>query len=63
MGSLSKTVITELTIKNNFTVSDVSMTASRALAVKGQKVSLNVHTDDFDQINSWSWEGFLVHLK
>jgi len=56
MGDLSKTVTTELTIKNNLTVSEISLATSRLVAVKGQKINIHVLTDDISQITDWSWE-------
>jgi len=56
MGDLSQTVVTELTIKNNVTISEISLTASRLVAVKGQKINVHVITDDTSQITDWSWE-------
>lgn len=56
MGSISKTVSTELTIKNQQEISDVNVIASKLLLVKGQNVVLDVITDNYDQIKSWSWE-------
>lgn len=56
MGNISKTVTTELTIKDQQEISDVNVIASKLILVKGQDVTLSVITDNFDQIKSWSWE-------
>lgn len=56
MGSLSKTVVADLTIKNEQVTSDVDVTASRFIVVQGQTINLAVVTDNFQQITAWSWE-------
>jgi len=56
MAGISKTVTTDLTIKNQVTYSDISVWATKLIAVKGQTVRLNVKTDNFEQIKTWSWE-------
>jgi hypothetical protein len=56
MGNISKTATTELTIKNQEIVSDVNVTATKLVAVEGQTITLNVITDNFEQIKQWSWE-------
>jgi len=56
MADISKTVTTDLTIKNQVTYSDISVWAKKLIAVKGQTVRLNVKTDNFEKIKSWSWE-------
>ncbi|WOH38697.1 hypothetical protein RI844_05645 [Thalassotalea fonticola] len=56
MGNLSQTVTTELTIENQETASDVIVTASKLIAVKGQAITLNVITENFEQIKQWSWQ-------
>jgi len=56
MGELSQTVVTELTIENDTNTSEINLTASRLVAVKGQKININVLTDNFSQITDWSWD-------
>ena len=56
MGGVIKKTTMDLLIKNSEVISTVNVTASRLVAVKGQKVTLNVITDNFEQIKSWSWE-------
>jgi len=56
MGSNTKIATTELTIINQEEISDVNVTASKLILVKGQVVTLNVITDNLEQIKSWSWE-------
>lgn len=56
MGQLSKTVSTELTIKNDITLSEMNYTISRLVAVKGQAITFNVITEDYEQIKEWSWD-------
>lgn len=56
MGNISKTVTTELTIKNQEIVSDVNVTATKLVVVKGQTITLHVVTNNFSQIKQWSWE-------
>ncbi len=56
MGTLSKTVMADLTIKNDLAPSDVNVTASKYTVVQGQTIELTVGTDNFQQITSWSWE-------
>ena len=60
MGTLSKTILTELTIKNQLVVSEVDVVASRSVVVQGQTIKLSVITDNFEQITSWSWESLNV---
>ncbi|OUS24576.1 hypothetical protein A9Q98_13545 [Thalassotalea sp. 42_200_T64] len=56
MANISKTVATEITIKNKEAISDVNLAASRLIAVKGQTITLDVITDNFAQIKQWSWQ-------
>ena len=60
MGALSKTVVTEVTIKNKPVVGEVDVVASRLVVVQGQTIKLSVITDNFEQITSWSWESLNV---
>ncbi|NRD73875.1 hypothetical protein HQQ94_11640 [Shewanella sp. VB17] len=55
-GDVSRTVTTEVSIKNTAVISDVTLSASRLVAVKGQQIVLNVMTDNPEQIKEWSWE-------
>ena len=54
MGALSKTVVTEVTIKNKPVVGEIDVVASRLVVVQGQTIKLSVITDNFEQITSWS---------
>lgn len=56
MGQLSKTVTTQLTIKNDAALSEMNYTISRLVAVKGQAITFNVISEDYEQIKEWSWE-------
>ena len=60
MGALSKTVVTEVTIKNKPVVGEIDVVASRLVVVQGQTIKLSVITDNFEQITSWSWESLNV---
>jgi hypothetical protein len=60
MGTLTKTVVTDLTIKNELEISEVNVVASRLIAVEGQIIKLSVITDNFAQITTWSWENLNV---
>jgi hypothetical protein len=56
MAGLSKIATMDLLIKNSEEGSTVNVTASKLVVVKGQRVTLNVLTDNFEQIKSWSWD-------
>jgi len=60
MGTLTKTVVTDLTIENDIVISEVDVIASRLVAVEGQTIKLSVITDNFSQIAAWSWESLNV---
>jgi hypothetical protein len=60
MGTLTKTLVTDLTIKNEPVTSEVDVVVSRLVAVEGQTIKLSVITDNFEQITAWSWENLNV---
>jgi hypothetical protein len=59
-GTLTKTLVTDLTIKNEPVTSEVDVVVSRLVAVEGQTIKLSVITDNFEQITAWSWENLNV---
>lgn len=60
MGTLTKTVVTDLTIKNELVISEVDVVASMSVAAEGQIIKLSAITDNFAQITAWSWENLNV---